>query len=122
MKALDLALLALVPAMLSAGQMLFRESARALAGASLLRFFATLLASPHFWTALVVYGVATFLWVFVLSRVPLSRAIPFVALTFIIVPALDALFFGVRLPPLYWVGVALVAAGVSLSAFVQPAA
>ena len=55
-----------------------------------------------------------------LSRVPLSRAFPCIALTFVVVPALEALVFGAKLTPLYWVGVALIAAGVSLTAIAQP--
>ena len=79
---------------------------------SLVRFIGSLLVNPYFWIALFIYGTATVLWVFTLSRVPLSRAMPFVALTFAIVPIVSVVALGERLNLAYWIGVAIIAAGV----------
>lgn len=79
---------------------------------SLVRFIGSLLVNPYFWVALFIYGAATVLWVFTLSRVPLSRAMPFVALTFAIVPIVSVVALGERLNLAYWIGVAIIAAGV----------
>lgn len=79
---------------------------------SLVRFIGSLLVNPYFWVALFIYGAATVLWVFTLSRVPLSRAMPFVALTFAIVPIVSVFALGERLNLAYWIGVAIIAAGV----------
>lgn len=79
---------------------------------SLVRFIGSLLVNPYFWIALFIYGAATVLWVFTLSRVPLSRAMPFVALTFAIVPIVSVVALGERLNLAYWIGVAIIAAGV----------
>ena len=122
MKPVDYFYLALVPVLLSAGQVLFKETADAAVTHSLSRFLVALLASPSFWAALFIYGGATFLWIFFLSRVPLSKAMPFVALTFIIVPAIGAAFFGERLNLLYWLGVLIILVGVSVTVAAQGAA
>lgn len=79
---------------------------------SLVRFIGSLLVNPYFWIALFIYGTATVLWVFTLSRVPLSRAMPFVALTFAIVPIVSVVALGEKLNLAYWIGVAIIAAGV----------
>ena len=79
---------------------------------SLIRFIGSLLVNPYFWIALFIYGAATVLWVFTLSRVPLSRAMPFVALTFAIVPVVSVVALGEKLNLAYWIGVAIIAAGV----------
>ena len=122
MKPADYFYLLLAPVLLSAGQVLFKKTADAAVTHSLSRFLGSLLASPHFWAALFIYGAATFLWIFALSRVPLSRAMPFVALTFIIVPAIGAAFFGERLNLLYWLGVLIILVGVSVTVAAQGAA
>ncbi len=110
-KPLDYLLLLLMPALLSAGQFLFKRAANAVDAGSLSGFVLSLLRNPHFWIALFVYGAATLLWMLVLSRVSLSRAMPFVALTFVIVPLAGAAFFDERLNPLYWIGVLTILAG-----------
>ena len=122
MKPADYFYLLLAPVLLSAGQVLFKKTADAAITHSLSRFLGSLLASPHFWAALFIYGAATLLWVFTLSRVPLGRAIPFVALTFVIVPLIGAAFFGERLNILYWLGVFIILVGVSVTVAAQGAA
>ena len=112
MRPIDLLLLLLTPLLLSAGQFLFKKTAAGLEARSLAEFLTALLTSPCFWAALTVYGAATLLWVFALSRVPLTGAMPFVALTFVIVPAIGAVFLGERLNLTYWLGVTLIIAGV----------
>ncbi len=121
MKPVDYLYLVLTPVLLSAGQILFRKTADGIAAHSLSRFLGSLLGSPHFWAALCVYGAATLLWVFVLSRVPLVRAMPFIALTFVIVPAIGAAFFGERLNLVYWIGVCAIVIGVCITVAAQDA-
>ena len=48
--------------------------------------FLLLFSSVSFYVALILYGALTILWVWLLSGVPLSRAYPFVALSFIFTP------------------------------------
>ncbi len=103
--------------MLAAGQTLFKFSALGMGtkGASPASFL-SLLAMPVFWAALVLYGFATLLWIYILQQVPLSRAYPFAALGFVIVPVLSVLFFSERLNVTYALGALLIVAGVVVTA------
>ena len=94
---------------IAAGQVLFKYVARALN------------TSPHPWDpsvlapfafALAVYGIATIGWIWVLQYVPLSRAYPFMALSFVLVPAASRMFLAEPLGGTYVVGVGLICVGV----------
>ena len=52
------------------------------------------LLNLKFFIAIVVYFVATIMWLFVLKATPLRVAYPFVALSFVIVPILAHFFLG----------------------------
>lgn len=52
------------------------------------------LLSWHLLVALAIYGIATLMWLLVLTRLPLSFAFPFYGLTFLIVPILASIFLG----------------------------
>jgi drug/metabolite transporter (DMT)-like permease len=86
---LTLALLVGTIVVLSGGQILFKFAA------SGLHFGQprTLLSVPLL-AALVVYGIATVMWLLVLTRAPLSVAFPFYGITFLLVPLLAAFFLG----------------------------
>lgn len=112
MSFIDYLCLLLTPALLSTGQLLFKRSADSAVADSAPHFLGSLLVTPYFWAALAIYGATTVLWVFVLSRVPLSSAMPFVALTFVIIPIIGVVVLGEKLNFLYWFGVALIVAGV----------
>lgn len=106
----DLGLILFTVASLAAGQICFKLASPAFAEFSLRSLFA-----PIFIVALVIYAVATVLWVIVLSRVPLTLAYPLVALSYLIVPVLARLFLG---EPLQWqtfAGAAVIIAGILLS-------
>lgn len=102
--------LVLTPMVIAGGQLLFKISSGRLSEASL-SGFARLLLDPVFLVAITVYALATFLWVFVLRSVPLSFAYSFMALTFVIVPLLSALFLGEVLSLRNFAGSALIIAG-----------
>lgn len=103
-------------AMIAAGQVLFkwaaltaaRQSAGAPAAIEVLRV-------PSFWAALVIYGAATLFWTYILQSVPLSRAYPFMAMGFVIVPVFAALLFGEKLNASYLIGAALISCGIVLT-------
>ncbi len=100
---------------MAAGQLLFKHAANAIAGRSRQEMAVGLLTTPSFWAALGVYGGATVLWVWILTRVPLSKAYPFAALGMILVPLASVLVYGERVGPLFWIGSLLVAAGMVLT-------
>ena len=116
MKFADYFYLALFPVLLSGGQFFFKKAADSLVAYSVPRFLGSILSSPHFWAALLVYGFATLLWLFILSRMPLSKAIPFTALVFVIVPIISTVFFAEQLNLMYWIGAFVILIGVYITA------
>jgi drug/metabolite transporter (DMT)-like permease len=55
-------------------------------------------------------------WMLAIQRLDIGYAYPFIALTFVIVPVSSALLFGEPLPTLRLVGLAMIVAGVAMSA------
>jgi drug/metabolite transporter (DMT)-like permease len=100
---------------LAAGQLMFKWVAGRVPPISGLAGLQPLALHPLFWAALALYGAATLLWVYLLQQIPLSRAYPFVALTFAIVPIGAAVLFGDKLTPRFLVGTAFILVGVYLS-------
>jgi drug/metabolite transporter (DMT)-like permease len=68
------------------------------------------------WAAVALYAGATLLWVRILTSVPLSRAYPFAALAFVLVPAAGYLFFQEQITIRYAVGVTFIVIGVVIAA------
>jgi drug/metabolite transporter (DMT)-like permease len=97
---------------ISAGQVLFKIAAgRANAANSML----ALDVLGILLVAVTLYGGATLIWVYVLRQVPLSAAYVFMSLSFIIVPLLGWLLFKESLTARYFMGMALIVAGILLS-------
>lgn len=84
---------------ISIGQILFKLASpyfpSVLSWSSLFSF----LFNKYLFSALIIYGFATILWVYALRLVPLSIAYPFMALAFIIVPVLGMIFLN---EPFHW--------------------
>lgn len=100
---------AALAAILCAGQILFKKAALAQTpGAFAL---GPLLTSPWFGAAVVLYGLSTVLWVYILSRMPLSLAYPFSLLGAALVPFAAYFLFGEAVGIKVWFGTALVLAG-----------
>ena len=70
--------------------------------------------------SLVVYGVATLAWIWVLQRVPLNVAYPLVALTFLLVPLGAWWFHGEALGWRYAAGMLLIVAGIAVATWRSP--
>ncbi len=81
-------------------------------GQSLLDGYWLIVRMPSLYLALALYGVSTVLWIWILSRISLSRAYPWVGV--VIVPLIGRYYFGEQLHPLFWVGVVLVFTGILL--------
>lgn len=104
--------LLLVVVLMAVGQVLFKATAIAWQSEGALltsKVLARLLPS------LVVYALATLAWIWLLQYVELARAYPFMALAFVLVPILSAYVFGESQDFRYYVGVALICAGVFVS-------
>lgn len=91
------------------GQILFKLSAAALKESG---SFFDLRTMFILGSALVLYGVTTIAWVWVLQKIDLGKAYPLMALAFVLVPIGSHLFLGERFSPQYFVGVALIMAGI----------
>lgn len=100
---------------LSAGQILFKLASAVIVWSP--AGFAASVMSTKLLTALVVYAVATFMWLFALKTVPLRVAYPFMALAFVIVPILAHYLLGEYIGRNTFVGAVLIAAGVSISVY-----
>jgi drug/metabolite transporter (DMT)-like permease len=72
---------------------------------------------PLLWGGLVLFGISALFWLVVLSRVDLSIAYPFVGLSYVLVVGLARLLFHENVPPLRWVGVLVIALGITLIGF-----
>lgn len=114
MSALDLALVLSSVALAAVGQLMLRrgmQGARS-AGGSLVT---NAITSPYVIGGLGVFAVSAVLWLAVLSRVPLSRAYPFNAITY--VGILLVAHFGPlqeKVSPTRWLGAGLVVTGLLL--------
>lgn len=70
--------------------------------------------------SLVVYGVATLAWIWVLQRVPLTIAYPIVALTFVLVPLGAWWLYDESLGLRYVAGMLLIVAGIIVATWRSP--
>jgi drug/metabolite transporter (DMT)-like permease len=105
---------AIVTVLLNGGaQLLLRKAA--LSGAAPTSPL-SLISNPWFVTGIAAYAVSVLTWLFVLKRVPLAVAAPFVALVYVLVPLASRTVFGDQIHPRMWLGMFLVTVGVTLIA------
>jgi len=102
-------------ALAATGQVLLRYGmrraafGRPVAGELILRA----VTSPSVLGGLAVFGVSAIVWLWALSRVPLSIAYPFNGLGFIAIVIASGVFLDEHIRPFTWLGVVLVAVGVA---------
>ena len=106
---------ALVAIMLAGGQLLFKQCGLAIAGKPPVQVASTLIALPAFWFSLVLYGVATLLWIVVLSRASLARTYVWCVLPVGLVPLLAVRLYHEVLPARFWLGLAVLMCGLLLT-------
>lgn len=109
--------LAIFTFILAMGQVLFKKVGLAMRGLPLGEGMAAVARGPALYAALMLYACATLLWIWILSRVPLSQAYPWVAVGMVIVPLLSWYLFDERIAPIFWLGVALIIAGVVVTQY-----
>lgn len=109
--------IALFCGFMGAGQMLFKLAATQVKDAATTTALVRGIAfSPWFWSAGLLYGVASLLWVAILTRVPLSVAYPASSLTIVLVPIVGWMFFGEVLSIRFCIGMAAIMVGIWLIA------
>lgn len=96
---------------MTAGQLMFKAASIDSGKNYGNNFLLSLMANGWFLTAAALYGALTLLWVWILTVVPLSRAYPFVVLSFVLTPLGAALLFGEPLTTNYAIGMALIIIG-----------
>lgn len=102
--------------MLGIGQLFFKIAAeRLVIGRGWSAFVWSMVGWPMA-SVLLLYAIATVLWVYLLHGLPLSRAYPFIALVFAFVPLLSWFVFHEALDLRYGLGLALTLAGLYLIA------
>jgi multidrug transporter EmrE-like cation transporter len=66
----------------------------AIAGSDAVRIGITVLLNPFVFSGLMLYGFSAVVWLFVLARLDLSIAYPFVSVGFVLTMSLGCLLFG----------------------------
>jgi drug/metabolite transporter (DMT)-like permease len=97
---------------MATGQILFKRTAEQAQSLKGWQDIVSLLFLPSFWLAASLYAAATILWIKLLQTVPLSRAYPFAALGFVIVPIAALLVFKEMITFRYVVGASLIILGI----------
>ena len=98
---------------MATGQLLFKTAANASNAAG--TFFDTAVAIAAV-GALALYAVATGLWIVLLQSTPLSRAYPYMALSFVLVALASWLFFRESISLGQIAGLALIVGGLLVTA------
>ena len=91
-------------------------SARAAQASEGAQFLFAAVQSPLVWLGLAIYGLSVIAWLWVLARVDVSVAYPFVGLSFVLTAAMGWLLFHENVGPLRIAGTLLVVAGCVLIA------
>jgi drug/metabolite transporter (DMT)-like permease len=78
------------------------------------------ITTPWIPLGLAVFAVSAMVWLVVLSRVPLSLAYPFNALSYLVILSTSALVLHEHVSPVTWAGTLLVVAGLIIVVFSQP--
>jgi len=101
---------------MAAGQVLFKKVSLMIPSLDSWRAIVSLGSNVWFLVAISLYMLATFLWIDILREIPLSKAYPFIAIGFVLVPLAGYIFFAEPLNARYFAGVALIVAGIYLTA------
>ena len=72
--------------------------------------------SPLIFAGLVIYALSTILWLYVLTRIPISQAYPMLALAYPAMLIIAKFLFNEDISLIRWIGVGVVCIGVVLVA------
>ena len=97
---------------LAVGQILFKVAAISLQETGSLFVWRTISALV---LAMMLYGLTSLAWVWLLQKVDLGRVYPLMALAFVLVPLGSHLVFGEKFQTQYFVGVAIIVVGIVIA-------
>lgn len=104
--------------LLLSGQVLWKKGLQALPHAfqgTVAQAALSLGGSAYILAGIVIYGVATILWLYLLSKYDLSYIYPFTSLSFILAVAVSFVFLGETVTVNRWIGAAVIGAGVYIT-------
>ena len=104
--------LLLFAVLLSTGQIMFKFVAKTMPVLNSFANILSLAANPWFYGAMLCYGASTLLWIYLLQKLPLSYAYPFVAIGFVLIPIFSFFIFNEVLKFQYFVGVVFIILGI----------
>jgi len=70
------------------------------------------LFTPLVLLGLILYALTTMLWLYILNKIPISRAYPIQALAFPLVAIFSFLFLKEIIPVYRWIGIGIIVAGI----------
>lgn len=100
--------------LMATGQMMFKAGSAGKSVGSVLDII-KLFFTPIVFIALCLYAATTGLWLYILSRTPMSHAYPIQALAFPIVLLASMLIFREQVTPMKWIGVGVIVCGVFIA-------
>ena len=108
--------------LLTAGQLLWKYGLQKMGGfhpgaSGLGHGLMALCLSPYIVAGLAIYVVATALWLNVLSKAPLSLALPLLSLSYVLGVLAAHLIFKEQVPITRWLGTLIICAGICLVAW-----
>ncbi|HRI36184.1 MAG TPA: EamA family transporter [bacterium] len=68
--------------------------------------------NPWLMGGIMCYLLPTAIWIYLLSRVPLSQLQPMLALTYVVTPLLALLVLSEHIPLTRWIGIGVIIAGI----------
>ena len=98
-------------AMLVIGQMLFKYGTNG-KNLNTIGSIIKIMFSPVILSGLILYGFATMLWLYILNRVPISRAHPIQAMSYPVMLILAKYVFSETIPYTRWIGIGIVFIGI----------
>jgi len=76
------------------------------------RWFLNLISNPYVIIGFILYFIPAVIWVYVLTKYPVSFVQPILALTYVVTPILALLILKEPVPALRWIGIIIIIAGV----------
>lgn len=80
----------------------------------LISFYLKIFLSPFVVIGVLLYTFSVFFWLYALSKVDLSFAYPFLALSYVLILLFCRFFLGESISPLRWAGILVICFGIVL--------
>lgn len=97
---------------LAMGQMLWKLGVSKMGGFNIV----SIILNPYIISGVALYGLATLLWLYVLSKEELSLVYPLQSITYVLGTILAIFVFHENVSLLRWIGIAVIIAGATLVA------